>query len=132
MRAHKEQSGFWSGALFGMVTGMASLLSYQYLSGILREPRLISKAVFSEDERFENKETLAMFIAAENLRSAIQTLLAKSFCFMRLRIDFGFTLAKRLSGYTKAVAIIKPVIDSALVRAKSNLDALVSPRASAL
>ena len=73
MRAHKEQSGFWSGALFGMVTGMASLLSYQYLSGILREPRLISKAVFSEDERFENKETLAMFIAAENLRSAIQT-----------------------------------------------------------
>jgi hypothetical protein len=55
MRAHKEQSGFWSGALFGMVTGIASLLFYQYLSGILREPRLISKAVFSEDERFENK-----------------------------------------------------------------------------
>jgi len=73
MRLKKEKSGFWSGALFGMFTGMASLLSYQYLSGILREPHLISKAVFSEEEQFENKEALAMFIAAENLRSGIQT-----------------------------------------------------------
>lgn len=73
MSERREQSGFWSGALFGMLTGMASLLSFQYLIGILREPRLISKAVFSEEERFENKEALAMFIAAENLRSGIQT-----------------------------------------------------------
>lgn len=68
----KDEPGFWSGALFGMVTGIASLLSYQYLSGILREPRLISKAVFSEEGKFENKEALAMFIAAENLRSGVQ------------------------------------------------------------
>ena len=73
MSEQREQSGFWSGALFGMLTGTASLLSFQYLTRILREPRLISKAVFSEEERFENKETLAMFIAAENLRSGIQT-----------------------------------------------------------
>jgi glycogen debranching enzyme len=69
----RERSGFWSGALFGMLTGMASLISYQYLAGILREPRLISKAVFSKDEQFENKEALAMFITAENLRSGIQS-----------------------------------------------------------
>lgn len=68
----KDEPGFWSGALFGMFAGIASLLSYQYLSGILREPRLISKAVFSEEDQFENKEALAMFIAAENLRSGIQ------------------------------------------------------------
>ncbi len=73
MRLPKEKPGFWSGTLFGMLTGMASLLSFQYLSGILREPRLISKAVFSEEEKFENKEMLAVFIAAQNLRSGIQT-----------------------------------------------------------
>ena len=71
--APRERLGFWSGAIFGMLTGMASLISYQYLAGILREPRLISKAVFSKDERFENKDALAMFIAAENLRSGIQS-----------------------------------------------------------
>ncbi|HKJ39491.1 MAG TPA: hypothetical protein VJ972_12005, partial [Anaerolineales bacterium] len=71
--APRERLDFWSGAIFGMLTGMASLISYQYLAGILREPRLISKAVFSKDERFENKDALAMFIAAENLRSGIQS-----------------------------------------------------------
>ena len=69
----KKQTGFWNGALFGMLAGMASLISFQYLTRILREPRLTSKAVFSEDERFENKETMAMFIVAENLRAGIQT-----------------------------------------------------------
>lgn len=59
--------------MFGTLIGMTSLLTYQYFSGILRRPRLISKAIeFSEDE-FETREALAMFIATENLRSAIQT-----------------------------------------------------------
>ena len=69
----QERSGFWSGALFGTVLGMGSLLAYQYFSGILRQPRLISKALLSEDDQFESRETLAMFIAAENLTSGIQT-----------------------------------------------------------
>jgi len=69
----QERSGFWSGALFGLLTGMASLVSFQYLIRILREPRLISKAVYSVDKQFDNKEALAMFIVAENLRSGIQT-----------------------------------------------------------
>jgi glycogen debranching enzyme len=68
----QERSGFWSGAIFGMLTGMASLVAYQYLTGILREPSLISKKILSEDEDFETKEMLALFIAAENLRSGIQ------------------------------------------------------------
>jgi glycogen debranching enzyme len=72
MSEQKQQTGFWSGTFLGMATGMASLLAYQYFSGILRRPRLISKAVFSEGEAFETKEALAMFIAAENLRSGIQ------------------------------------------------------------
>ena len=72
MKLKKERIGFWSRTFFGMITGMASLLAYQYFSGILRRPRLISKEIFSEDSEFENKEALAMFIAAENLRSGIQ------------------------------------------------------------
>jgi len=69
----KERHGFWSGALFGMITGMISLATYQYFMSILREPRLITKSFFSEEITFENKDALAMFIVAENLRSGIQT-----------------------------------------------------------
>ena len=72
MKMQKERPGFWSGTLFGMIMGMISLLSYQYLSRILREPRLTSRSLFSEDGEFE-KEALAMFIAAENLRSGIHS-----------------------------------------------------------
>jgi glycogen debranching enzyme len=51
---------------------MASLLTFQYLFGILRRPRLISKAILLGQEEFENEEALALFIAAESLRSGIQ------------------------------------------------------------
>ena len=71
MKTKKERSGFWSGTLFGMFAGIASLISYQYFTRILREPRLISKTVFSDDDNFENAQALAMFITAENLRSGI-------------------------------------------------------------
>lgn len=66
-----ERSGFWSGALAGTVLGMGTLLAYQYFSGILRQPRLISKEIFSDEMQFDNREALAMFIAAENLRSGV-------------------------------------------------------------
>jgi len=69
----QQQSDFWKGALFGMITGIASLLSYQYLSGILREPRLISRALFSEEDQFESQEALAMFIATESLKAGVRT-----------------------------------------------------------
>ena len=64
--------GFWSGALFGTVTGIASLLTFQYLFGILRRPRLISQAILLGEEQFDNEEALAIFIATESLRSGIQ------------------------------------------------------------
>jgi len=73
MKTKKERSGFWRGTIFGMLTGIASLISYQYFTRILREPRLISKTVFSDDEHFENADALAMFITAENLRSGIHS-----------------------------------------------------------
>jgi glycogen debranching enzyme len=73
MEGPHGHSDFWKGALFGMATGIASLLSYQYLSGILREPRLISRALFSETDKFESKESLAMFIAAASLKAGIRT-----------------------------------------------------------
>jgi glycogen debranching enzyme len=69
----RPEYGFWSGALFGTVTGMASLLTFQYLFGILRRPRLLSKAILMGEEEFEDEEALAIFIAAESLRSGIQT-----------------------------------------------------------
>ena len=52
---------------------MASLLTFQYLFGILRRPRLISKAILLGKEEFENEEALALFITTESLRSGIQT-----------------------------------------------------------
>src|SRR5215211_1936030 len=67
-----SEYGFWSGALFGTVTGMASLLTFQYLFGILRRPRLSSKAILLGEEQFDNEEALAIFITAESLRSGIQ------------------------------------------------------------
>src|SRR5512138_1781785 len=67
------QYGFWSGALFGTLTGMAALLTFQYLFGILRRPRLISRAILSGKEKFETEEALGLFIATESLRSGIQT-----------------------------------------------------------
>lgn len=67
-----NRPGFWSGALFGTLVGMTSLLTYQYFSGILRRPRLISKVIHFIEDDFETQEALALFIAAENLRSAVQ------------------------------------------------------------
>jgi glycogen debranching enzyme len=69
----RERPGFWSGALFGMLTGISSLLLFQYFSGILREPRLSRKVIVSRETQFETKEALAMFIAAESLRAGVRT-----------------------------------------------------------
>lgn len=70
----KERSGFWSGTLFGTLLGAGSLLAYQYFSGILRQPRLISKEILSSGEnQFENMEALAVFITSENLQSGIHS-----------------------------------------------------------
>ena len=52
---------------------MASLLTFQYLFGILRRPRLLSKAILLGEEEFEDEEALGLFIAAESLRSGIQS-----------------------------------------------------------
>lgn len=73
MQRTDSRYGFWSGALFGTVTGMASLLTFQYLFGILRRPRLISKAILMSQEEFDDEAALGVFICAESLRSGIQT-----------------------------------------------------------
>src|SRR6266540_6425144 len=65
--------GFWSGALFGALAGISSLLTYQYLSGILKQPRLMPWTILSKPGDFETQEALALFIATENLRAGIQT-----------------------------------------------------------
>lgn len=67
-----QRPGFWSGALFGALAGISSLLTYQYLSGILRQPRLMPWTILSKAEDFETQEALALFIATENLRAGIQ------------------------------------------------------------
>lgn len=71
MKTTKERSGFWSGTLFGTLLGAGSLLAYQYFSGILRQPRLVSKEILSDENQFENIGALAVFIASDNLRSGI-------------------------------------------------------------
>ncbi len=69
----KQQVGFWSGALVGTLTGLASLLTLQYLIGILRSPRLLSRVIVSSTDQFESEEALAIFIISESLRSGIQS-----------------------------------------------------------
>lgn len=68
-----QRPGFWSGALFGAVAGISSLLTYQYLSGILKQPRLTPWTILSKPEEFVTQEALALFIATENLRAGVQT-----------------------------------------------------------
>jgi len=69
----RDRSGFWRGTLFGALLGAGSLLTYQYLSGILRQPRLLSSVILSEEGAFETREALAMYIAAQNLTSGIHS-----------------------------------------------------------
>jgi len=68
---HIKRPGFWSGAAFGAMAGIGSLLTYQYLSGILKQPRLLTWMLLSKPEDFETQESLALFVASENLRSGI-------------------------------------------------------------
>ena len=60
-----ERGSIWRGGWIG------SLLTYQYLSGILKQPRLISWTLLSKPEEFETQESLALYIASENLREGI-------------------------------------------------------------
>lgn len=67
----KDQPGFLKGTLFGGLLGAGSLLAYQYFSGILKQPRLISREIISEENQFESMESLAVYVTSENLRSGI-------------------------------------------------------------
>jgi len=71
-QVNSQRPGFWSGAVFGALAGITSLLTFQYLSGILKQPRLMPWTILSKPEEFETQEALALFIATENLRSGIQ------------------------------------------------------------
>lgn len=75
---HAQGPGFWSGAMFGALAGIGSLLTYQYLSGILRQPRLMPWTNLSKPEDFETQEALALFIASENLLAGVHTRRLKS------------------------------------------------------
>jgi glycogen debranching enzyme len=73
MAKHQESNrmSFLKGALFGSAVGATALATYQYLGRILKQPRLISRAVISNIDDFASEEARALFIAAENLRSGI-------------------------------------------------------------
>ncbi len=63
---------FVKGMFAGATAGVASLIAYQYMRSILKQPRLMSRAVLSKAEDFDTMEARALFIAADNLRSAIE------------------------------------------------------------
>jgi GH15 family glucan-1,4-alpha-glucosidase len=67
-----NRRGFLSGTIFGAVLGIGSTLVYQYLNGILKQPRLSSKVILSEVDDFDTQETRALFIAVESLHSGIE------------------------------------------------------------
>jgi len=68
-----NSSSFIKGILLGVAGGIASLVVYQYIAAILKQPKLISRAVLSKAEDFDSLEANALFIAADSLRSAIET-----------------------------------------------------------
>ena len=72
-QVNTQRPGFWSGALFGAVAGISSLLTFQYLSGILKQPRLIPWTILANPDELETQEALALFIASENLHAGIHT-----------------------------------------------------------
>ncbi len=63
---------FAKGALAGAAAGIVSLIAYQYIHAIIKQPRLMSRTVLSKAEDFDTIEAQALFIAADNLRSAIE------------------------------------------------------------
>lgn len=74
MRSQKsvDVSSFLIGMIAGATAGIASLITYQYIHAIFKQPRLTSRAVFSNADDFDTVEARALFIATENLRSAIE------------------------------------------------------------
>jgi glycogen debranching enzyme len=68
----RNRDRFMDGVVFGAATGILSLLAIQYLSGILRQPSLLSRVVLSDSKAFDSIDARALFIAAENLRSGIE------------------------------------------------------------
>ena len=73
---HSQKSvdlpSFIKGVIVGAATGVISLIAYQYMHAIIKQPRLMSRAVLSKAEDFDTVEARALFIAADNLRSAIE------------------------------------------------------------
>ena len=67
-----DQPSFIKGLITGATAGIASLIAYQYIHAIIKQPRLMSRAVLSKAEDFDTIEAQALFIAADNLRSAIE------------------------------------------------------------
>lgn len=64
---------FIKGIAVGATAGIASFIAYQYMRAILKQPKLLSRAVLSKAEDFDTLEARALFIAADNLRSTIET-----------------------------------------------------------
>lgn len=73
---HSQKSvdlpSFIKGVIVGSAAGVISLIAYQYMHAIIKQPRLMSRAVLSKAEDFDTVEAHALFIAADNLRSAIE------------------------------------------------------------
>lgn len=67
-----DHPSFFKGIGLGAAIGMAFLVVYQYMRAILMQPRLLSRAVLSKAEDFDTMEARALYIAADNLRSAIE------------------------------------------------------------
>lgn len=62
---------FLRGTIFGAILGSMGTLFYQYFRQLLRQPRLSSKAVLTDLQDLDTRETRALFIATENLYAGI-------------------------------------------------------------
>lgn len=67
-----DSPSFIKGLIVGATTGMASLIAYQYMRAIIKQPKLVSQISYSNAADFDTVESHALFIAAKNLHSAIE------------------------------------------------------------
>lgn len=60
------------GSVLSTVLGVLALKSVQYLRKVLRQPYLVSRAIYRDASEFDTPEARALSIAIQNLRSGIE------------------------------------------------------------
>jgi glycogen debranching enzyme len=72
MLQNMDVPSFLEGLVVGALVGMALLIAYQYIHAIFKQPRLTTRVASSDAKDFASVEAHALFVAKNNLYSAIE------------------------------------------------------------